>query len=613
MSLLFILLATLAAPEVYQGPPGFTSAVGEEPPPAAMAAPWAAAGWPGGFAVAEILLVNDDRPLTQARLELVAPDRAIPRPELFALAGGDALLPQPQPWDLDAGARLRLLLLYRIPPDARPGRHAYAAWLRAENRPRSQQVPLLVQVADFPAKMVLPLPAMGGLAWPPDGVSPAPVRAALEQWLSAWRLSPALLWPVPGAVGATMRPEDFELFMEAQARLETVAPLHLGALLPASTTTPRGFSEHVAAARLERWTPWMREIIWASGVMAEIRVGGGADAVEALGAQVAQYERVLPGASLLLAGPLVPALQGETAAWALPPAQLRALAPRLMAGVEAAKYAPCPLRLVDASPGMADPTWPGLTTAAGDALDGVPETAWMPTPLLPPHLALANPGRLRVEKLTLLSSAHPARVITAFDGQPASESSLSWSETGPGEYTGVFRYPAPFEELRIEFHASRDQPLRVHEVFVNDPAPAPADPTRNRVAVWALLEEPLYRGGIAPVLAAEAAGVVGAYLGNMALRRVGDESGAAALYTDDAGVARLSMRMLTLMLGLQDAALMRTARSRGLVGTGQSGALAAAAAAMELPATTAEERLARLRAYHDLRGDWLGRIEKSMR
>lgn len=551
MSLLFIMLASLAAPEVYQGPPGFVSAVGEELPPASMAAPWAAAAWPGGFAVAEILLVNDDRPLTQARLELGAPDRDMPPPELFALAGGDALLPQPQPWDLEPGARLQLLLLYRIPPDARPGRHTHTAWLRAENRPRSQEVPLLVQVADFPAKVVVPLPALGGLHWPPDGASPAPGRATLEPWLLAWRLSPALLWPVPPPGGAAMRPEDFELFMEAQARLETVAPLHLGSLLPASTTTPRGFSEHVEAARLERWTPWMREIIWASGVMAEIRVSGGTDAVETLGAQVAQYGRILPGANLMLAGPLVPALQGATTAWALPPAQLSALAPRLMAGVEAARQAPSPLRLGDASPGMADPAWHELATSAADTLDGVPETAWMPTPLLPAHLVLANPGRLRVEKLTVLADARPARVITAFGNQPASESSLSWSETRPGEFVGLFRYPAPFEQLHIEFPASRDRPLRVHEVFVNEPAPAPADPARNRVAVWALLEEPLYRGGIAPVLAAEAAGVVGAHLGDMALRRVGDESGAAALYLDDDSAARLSLRMLTLMLGLR--------------------------------------------------------------
>ncbi|MFM1918480.1 MAG: hypothetical protein RLZZ303_114 [Candidatus Hydrogenedentota bacterium] len=58
---------------------------------------------------------------------------------------------------------------------------------------------------------------------------------------------------------------------------------------------------------------------------------------------------------------------------------------------------------------------------------------------------------------------------------------------------------------------------------------------------------------------------------------------------------------------------MRTARSRGLVSAGQSGSLAAAAAAMELSATTAEERLARLKAYNELRGDWLGRVEASMR
>lgn len=602
MNCFLILVAALAAPEIYQGPPGFVEAATGGKLPPTMVSAWPTMGWPGGFAMVELVIEGDERPLEGASLDIGEPYRSVAAPEVYEHPGeGDVLRRPPDTWDMPAAARRAFLLVYRIPPDAKPGRHSHSAWLRASNRPRSQEVPLTLAVADVSASTMRVLPAQGKLAWPPSGTSLG--KDGLRQGLELWRLTPALLWPEAESTSQPLRPEDMDLFMAAQARDETMAPLNLGALLPQETSAPREFNDYLRVAKLERWTPWVRNVLWASGVQAEIPVTGGIDAEATLLGRIEQYRQVLPGANLMLVGPFVPDLQGRAEAWALPENQLSRLAPRLGGGLGAANASPCTLELLGASPGIALPEWPSLLTRASDALDGVPETAWCPSPLESAWLELGNPSGLRIESITLLGDMKPPRAITAFGNQPPSESSITWREERPGEQVGTFRYPGPFERLRLEFPDTRLGTLqpRLSELVINTPAAPETSETFNPMAPWVLLQPDAERQRSIPrMLAAEASGAVGFHLGTWHMATTDDETAGVAAYLE--GDQYLpSLAAVFTMLGLQEATLVRALRAQGKLPSSQGGALAIAASAASVSAEDPSQSIEALRAYHELR------------
>ncbi len=520
-----LIVSVLSATQLHAGPVGFAGALGAERVPPGVVSPEVVV-WPGGMGMMEVLLDTDDTPLDNARLEVEPPHKSLPAPLVLQLSpGSDVVRPLPEVWSLQPRARRAFLLRYAVPASAKPGRHAHTLRVRSNELSRSLELSLTLEVLELPATLIAPMSAMASVVWPPElpGVAEPAARAAL---FSAWAGVPAALWPQP-APGASLRPDDVTPFLNAQSWLQSLAPVLLPPLLGVETATPRGFAEQLEAARLGRWPEWARELTWSSGVQVEVPIGGGADAVEKTRALLERYRQEFPAVGLLLAGPFLSQLQGHSDAWSLPLSGAKRIAEALATGVSGAEVQASPLTLRSGTDGMPFDEWPALQAVAAYALDGCSSTYWSTMPGLPAVLELDNPGRVRIEQLTIIGDAAPKTVITSFANQPPSESSITWREVEAGHWSGSLKYPAPFEFLRLEFSSAPKRGHRIREVLVNTSTPMTEESMHARVLPWVSLSSRLSAASLpSELFSAESAGALGIRLGALTLEPVPEEGGA---------------------------------------------------------------------------------------
>jgi len=611
--------------------------------------------WPGSEGQVELVLDTDETTLVNARLEVDAPDKSIPAPLVWQVGGGgEVLLPVPEFWSMDALSRRTFLLRYRVPLNARPGRHQHAVRLYSNELTRSLTLPLTLEVVELPATVVPPLPASGGIVWPPPELGQVPEPEARAGLFAAWSGVPALLWPRP-APGAQLRPDDVTPFIQAQSRLDSLAPVDLAPLLPVESAAPKGFSQQVESARLGRWPEWAREVVWSSGVQVELPVSGGADAVGGMAALVDRYQKEVPAVGLLLSGPFLPGLQGRSDAWALPEPEARRISEALFNGDPAVEWAPSELTLLASSDAMPYDTWPSLQASPTQALDGSPSTWWATVPGQSAFIELSNPGGLRVESLHVFGDAAPRAVISGFDGQPKSESSVTWREENPQHWSGKLKYPASFTYLRLEFASAPKRGSRIREIVVNAPRNPAPDETYTRVIPWIML--PTNTPGIPladRILAAEAAGGVGIRLGMVEFlpapttlggdttlipsrdgrsaksvggkrKASGGEAATPPLTTAappqalasregivagywDGTRALPSLQAVHLAEALRDASLVRAARALGRLDADAEAAFRQAVRDLNMPAESSEQRLQRVERLARARADILAAL-----
>lgn len=597
MNALWLVAALLAVPKLHVGPPGFAAVVEQNPqkPPASLPR---ATGWPGAEALLEAVVLNDDRTYENAHLELSPPHKGLPAPAALQLdPETDALLPLPDFWPLPENAAHAILLRYRIPADAKPGRYEHTIKLSADKLPRSQEAVITLNIVEAPAGVVQPLPAIASLRWDSlrDSLTPTALLKALQPF-------PVALWP-RSRDSLSLRPEDIDAFAAAQAAMETVAPLNLGPILPAAEAAqPRGFSARVDAAKLERWPQWAEKALWAFGAYVELRIAGGEDAGTRLLATLTHWKEQWPRLRVMLVGPYIPALQPLADAWALPPEFASVAAPLAEGHLAAAPS----LALESASPGLPLPAWPELSAGAAFALDGSEATYWLTTPLLPAYIELRNASGARFTQLEVVGDRAPTVVQAALPAQPMGDSTVSWREAEDGHWLGTFRYPAPFERLRLQFPASQKSSWRVREIRLAGEAITPA--TVDPVAPWLMLD-PAQRPDLlyATILIAEASGCAGLYLGEFQLRDIRQaieplRKGAppTLAYTDGSRLhAAASLPYLS--AALQDAALLRSLRRQGKLSANAAANFLANAQRAAAPPREGDEPGALLKQLRDQR------------
>lgn len=656
-----LILSILGAAQLHAGPSGFSEALGAEPAVLGVVRQEVMA-WPGSEALLEIVLDTDETALVNARLEIEAPDKSIPAPVVWqAGAGSDVLLPVPDFWSMSALSRRTFILRYRVPVNARPGRHQHSMRLHSNELTRSMVFPLTLEVMELPATVIPPLPASGGITWPPPALSQLSEPDARAGLFAAWSGVPALLWPRPASDGQ-LRPDDVTPFIQAQSRLESLAPVDLAPLLPVESAAPRGFSQQLESARLGRWPEWAREVVWSSGVQVELPVSGLGNAVEEMKALVERYRKEVPAVALLLSGPFLPGLQGQSDAWALPEPEAGRIAAALFNAEPAVEWAPCDLTLLASSDAMPYEAWPSLQASPAHALDGSPSTWWATVPGQSAFIELSNPKGIRVESLHVFGDAAPRAVISGFDGQPKSESSVTWSEENPRHWAGKLKYPASFSYLRLEFASTPKRGQRIREIVVNAPSnPRPSE-TFNRVIPWINLSSNQPGTLLADrILAAEAAGGVGVRLGLVEFLPTADaggkditlvpssdgrsaksvggkrKSGGGKSVTPplttsspptatpspdrivagywDGTRALPALQSLRLADALRDAALVRAARALGRLNSDAEAAFRQAVRDLSLPAESSEERLQRVehlaRARADILAALMGKKKKA--
>lgn len=655
MNLTALLLCVLGATQLHAGPPGYASALGAEPLISGLVSAQVQA-WPGSEALLELVLDNDETALVNAGIEVESPDKSLRPPVLWQVgADSDVLLPVPEYWSLGAHSRRTFLLRYAVPVNARPGRHQHAVRLHSHELTRSVEFNVTLEVVELPATVVAPLPASGGITWPPPALRQLAEPEARAGLFAAWSGVPALLWPRP-APGAQLRPDDLTPFMQAQARLESLAPVDLAPLLPVESAAPKGFSQQLESARLGRWPDWAREVVWSSGVQVELPVSGGTDAVAGMAALVERYRKEVPAVGLLLSGPFLPGLQGRSDAWALPEPEAGRISEALFNGEPAVEWAASELTLLHASDAMPYEACPTLLASPSHALDGSPSTWWATVPAQSAFIELENPKGLRVESLHVFGDAAPRAVISGFDGQPKSESSVTWREENPQHWSGKLKYPATFNYLRLEFASAPKRGQRIREIVVN--APRSPDPSESytRVLPWITLPAPATgRSLLDSILSAEAAGGVGIRLGvaeflpapatlggdttlipardGRSAKSVGGKrkssgggeatspplttaappqappsrEGIVAGYWDGAR-ALPSLQALRLAEALRDAALMRAARAVGRLDSDAEAAFRQAVLDLTQPAESLEQRLQRVERLARARADILAAL-----
>jgi hypothetical protein len=424
----------------------------------------------------QVCIVAGDQPLERVTLEAPALP-GLPPPLVYRLAyteraepsgrssnptrfWPDALVPA-QPVNLPAKGFATFWVTYRIPEDAKPGRHAGTIKVSTPSRRKAWKLGCRVQVFNFvlPARSVLLL----------TPVTPRTLAAAFgadrgETIASELysQLAPFGVGPLLRVDGAPLQPGD----------IPGIAGQAYG--LPVDTPD--------SAAR------------------------DGALALE-----VQANTRLIPGSPLaedpatLWCGGIHPRAQGRSALWAAP---LRNWSPELPLRLRAGQglQSRKPLAGEAAASATGTTAGDGLPTRAGDACDGSPYSAWFtpePVPGAPRNwweVHFDFPRALRNIEIVWVTGHETDQLVveTSYDGVLFSPATVRWNHAPPEDAygashsLGTFRYPQQASAFRLTLGPNAaGRALGIAEVrFFPEAEDAAVSPTGVRPqSLWLLADD----------------------------------------------------------------------------------------------------------------------------
>lgn len=464
----WLMLAALAVPEVWTEP------LLTFPPPETRsdaASETVSIDTARGESASALVVFQADEALTGVYVDAAPPHESLTAPEVF-VAQSDGTLEPVEKFDVSERGRVLLLLRFTAPADARPGFYEDKFYIRADGLRRSRKLSLTWRVREAVLQRSMVPPLYAGIdldQLPAESAERAAALAAVAEY-------PFDYYALRGRYAAS--PEDAVSLIEALPGAGG-RPALIGPVFP--SVDERGLLHRQALEQGAAWAAHLGDAYWNAGVRVLVDTPDADDAAAQAGRVVAE----IPNSIAVVSGSWYaasPSIEERAAPW-----DARLLSPGGASVIEMLPVcggAPATVQSLLGSPGLPVPGMPGTASEAAWAGDCCPATGWSPQPGGGAWLAWDFTAPIRLERLRIVGlfgmDIKPPEVYTAYTGQPYTSSTVTWTAPRPGVLDGVFKYPAEFAALRLDFLPPADAPVVITELIWQECGESSTD----RSGVW---------------------------------------------------------------------------------------------------------------------------------